>query len=56
MVSVTKNMVNLWLPWSIVLGFIVKSLLIFLRVVLSALAPPKPIIKRYDYLSAKLLL
>ncbi len=60
-VSVAKTMVNLWLQWfnnsNIVFGFIVKSLLIFVRVVLfSALAPPKPIIKRYGYLFAKLLL
>ncbi len=41
----------------IVFGFIVKSSLIFVRVVLlSALAPSKPIIKRYGSLSATLLL
>ncbi len=59
MVSVAKTMVNLWLPWFnivvIVFGFTVNSLLIFVRVVLlSALAPPKPIIKRYGYLSVTL--
>ncbi len=57
MVSVAKTMVNMWLPWfnnSIVFGFTVKSLLIS-AVFLSALAPPKLIIKQYDYLSAKLL-
>ncbi len=54
-------MVNLWLPWfnnsNIVFGFIVKSSLIFVRVVLlSALDPPIPIIKRYGSLSATLLM
>ncbi len=60
MVSVAKTMVICGyhgLTIIIVFGFIVNSLLIFVRVVLlSALAPSKPIIKRYGYLSAKLLL
>ncbi len=36
--------------------FLVKPWLIFLRVVLSAITPPKPVIKLCEYLSVKFLL
>ncbi len=61
MVSVAKTMVNLWLPWfnnSSYCLWIYSKLIVNFRKACVVVCPssPKPIIKRYGYLSAKLLL